>query len=142
MSNSDDNTFLIVILLSITASIIIIVIAYLYFNKSSGNGNGIYGTYTDTNNKVQPINTLPMSFNVNTIDAIFPGCTPKPGFPTNDPRYTCTKGAFNINGYINENGNLNQLQAIAGVFSARSPGAIFQINLSQASQSEYNTIKS
>lgn len=135
MSESNDNTVLIVILLFLIVSIIIIVIVYLYYNKS-----GVYGNYTDTNNKVQPINALPISFNANTIDAIFPGCTPKPGFPANDPRYTCSKGAFNINGFINENGNLNQLQAVAGVFSARSPGAVFQVKLSQASQSEYNTI--
>ena len=135
---ADYDSIIFLILLSISISISICISVYFYMNTESAT-TITYGNYLDINNKTQHINTLPTTFTANTINAVFPGCKPKPGFnPVDKAPIICTKGMFNISGQMNDNsGGFTTINGIAGEFSAKSPGSTFTVDLKQATQQEY-----
>lgn len=130
----DDSILIILIcIISISISISISIIVYLIKPNY-----GIYGTYIDTNNKTQFINSLPVSFTAKSIKAVYPGCIPKPNFnPIDKAPIICNKGMFDISGKENDNDGFITISAIAGEFLAESPGSTFTVQLTDASDKEY-----
>ena len=104
---------------------------------------GTYGTYIDINKKTQTIDSLPVTFQAKTINALFPGCIPKPYFnPQNKAPIICNKGMFTISGQQNSDGGFITIDnVIAGKFSATSPNLStntdYSVTLKEASEEEY-----
>ena len=105
--------------------------------------NGIYGNYTNLNNKVININSLPISLKAKAIDITFPGCIPKPEFnPVLNAPIICNKGVFNIDGQINrDDGSFTGINANAGVFIVKSSNSNFDIKISRGTDDDFNKIK-
>jgi len=108
----------------------------IYFIKNSSKGT--YGTYIDTSNKTQNIDSLPAEFTAKSIKALFPGCIPKPNSnPIDQAPIICSKGMFDISGKQNDTDGFITIGGIAGSFSAESLGSTYTVKLSKASDKEY-----
>jgi hypothetical protein len=105
------------------------------------NSSGKYGTYVDKSNKTKSIDSLPVEFTAKTINAVFPGCIPKPNFtPIDKAPIICSQGMFTISGQQNssDGGFTTFDNIIAGKFLATSPANTnYLVKLSQASNEEY-----
>lgn len=136
---SDNSTLILICLicvLSLSIGIGISIGLFLYFM----NQEGTYGTYIDTNNKTQLINSLPITFTAKSIKAIYPGCIPKPNFnPVDKAPIICSEGMFKISGQQNsDDGGFTTFNGIAGKFSASSPvNTSYTVTLTKASNEEY-----
>ena len=99
-----------------------------------------YGTYIDINKKTQTIDSLPVTFQAKTINALFPGCIPKPYFnPQDKAPIICNKGMFTISGQQNSDGGFITIDNVTvGKFSATSStNNDYSITLKKASEEEY-----